>query len=224
MLCVKCGSAAAALAKFCGNCGTLLPLLDTHGLATESTAIAYGSEPAALSRRQMTVLFCDLVGSTALAEQMDPEDLFSAMAAYHDMVKRIAIHYNAHVAKIVGDGVDLYFGYPIAGEDDTVRAVHAGLNIVQEISNIQVGTTPLQVRVGVATGQVTVGVHNALSVAGSTPNLAGRIQTEAKPNQVAIAPSTRRIAGEQLAMRCASVPSQVLCLKPVGQHGAAVTT
>lgn len=197
MFCVKCGSGTASLAKFCGNCGTLLPLYDASGVATEPTVAVSGSEPAALSRRQMTVLFCDLVGSTALAEQMDPEDLFSAMTAYHDMVKRVAIRYNAHVAKIVGDGVDLYFGYPIASEDDTVRAVHAGLNIVQEISNIQVGTIPLQVRVGVATGHVTVGVHNALSIAGSTPNLAGRIQTEAKPNQVAVAPITRRIAGEQ---------------------------
>jgi predicted ATPase/class 3 adenylate cyclase len=198
MLCIKCGTSATSLAKFCGNCGTLLPLNQEIGaaLATAISAPA-GNAPEALSRRQMTVLFCDLVGSTALAEQMDPEDLFVAMAAYHDMVKRIAIRYNAHVAKIVGDGVDLYFGYPVASEDDTVRAVHAGLNIVQEISQIKVGDKPLQVRTGIATGLVTVGMRDALSIAGTTPNLAGRIQTEAKPNQVAVAPSTRRIAGGQ---------------------------
>jgi class 3 adenylate cyclase/tetratricopeptide (TPR) repeat protein len=137
------------------------------------------------------------VGSTALAEQMDPEDLFAGMASYHDMVKRIAIRYNAHVAKIVGDGVDLYFGYPIAGEDDTVHAVHAGLNIVQEVSQLHVGNKPLQVRAGLATGQVTVGMLDDMSIAGSAPNLAARIQSEAKPNQVAIAPTTRRLAGDQ---------------------------
>ena len=203
MLCVKCGSAAAALAKFCGNCGTLLPLNDeistalSPALSASASAPASANVPSALSRRQMTVLFCDLVSSTALSEQMDPEELFTAMKAYHDMVKRVAIRYHAHVAKIVGDGVDLYFGYPVAGEDDTVRAMHAGLNIVQEISSILVGDKALQVRVGVATGQVTVGLHDALSIAGSTPNLAGRIQSEAKPNQLTVAPSTRRIAGGQ---------------------------
>ncbi len=196
MLCIKCGTAATSAAKFCGNCGTLLPLTQEIGDAL-ATATSTGAAPEALSRRQMTVLFCDLVGSTALAEQMDPEDLFAAITAYHDMVKRIAIRYNAHVAKIVGDGVDLYFGYPVAGEDDTVRAVHAGLNIVQEISQIKLGDKPLQVRIGIATGLVTVGMRDALSVAGTTPNLAGRIQTEAQPNQVAVAPSTRRIAGGQ---------------------------
>jgi class 3 adenylate cyclase/tetratricopeptide (TPR) repeat protein len=198
MFCVKCDAAVASKAKFCGNCGTLLPLSNQES-APMPLAPAYGSAvaPPALSRRQMTVLFCDLVGSTALAEQLDPEDLFSAMAEYHQMVKQVAIRYNAHVAKIVGDGIDLYFGYPVAGEDDAVRAVHAGLSIVQEISNLQVGGKALQVRVGIATGQVTVGMLDALSIAGSTPNLAGRIQAEAQPNEVTVAPSTRRIAGNQ---------------------------
>jgi class 3 adenylate cyclase/tetratricopeptide (TPR) repeat protein len=197
MFCVKCGAAAASKAKFCGNCGTLLPLSD---LVSAPMPLAPASIPAAspaLSRRQLTVLFCDLVGSTVLAEQLDPEDLFNAMADYHQMVKRIAVRYNAHVAKIVGDGIDLYFGYPVAGEDDAVRAVHAGLNIVQKISDLQVGGKALQVRVGVATGQVTVGMLDAISIAGSTPNLAGRIQSEAQPNEVMVAPSTRRIAGNQ---------------------------
>ena len=188
MFCAKCGVFASSTAKFCFNCGTLLPLT----LSADSSV-----SPSSLSRRQMTVLFCDLVGSTALAEQMDPEDLFAAMAAYHQLVKRVAIRYHGHVAKIVGDGVDLYFGYPVAGEDDAVRAVHAGLNIVQDISAIQVAGKPLQVRVGLATGQVTVGMLDTLSIAGSTPNLAARVQAEAQPNQVALAPSTRRIAGGQ---------------------------
>ncbi len=189
MFCAKCGVAAANAAKFCANCGTLLAI-DTVASSDDSASVN-------VSRRQVTVLFCDLVGSTALAEQMDPEDLFSALSAYHQLVKRIAVRYDAHVAKIVGDGVDLYFGYPVAGEDDTARAVHAGLNIVQEIGGIEVAGKPLQVRVGLATGQVTVGMQGALSIAGATPNLAARIQAEAQPNQVAVAPSTRRIAGGQ---------------------------
>ncbi len=189
MVCAKCGVAATNAAKFCANCGTLL-LQNGPAAADEIAAVN-------VSRRQMTVLFCDLVGSTALAEQMDPEDLFAALSAYHQLVKSIAVRYDAHVAKIVGDGVDLYFGYPVAGEDDTARAVHAGLNIVQEIGGIEVAGKPLQVRVGLATGQVTVGMQGAISIAGATPNLAARIQAEAQPNQVAVAPSTRRIAGGQ---------------------------
>jgi class 3 adenylate cyclase/tetratricopeptide (TPR) repeat protein len=195
MYCAKCGVAASSDAKFCGNCGTLLPLADAA--TGPALSQAQTAAPSNLSRRQMTVLFCDLVGSTALAEQMDPEDLFAAMAAYHQLVKRVAIRYHGHVAKIVGDGVDLYFGYPVAGEDDAVRAVHAGLNIVQDISSIQVAGKPLQVRVGLATGQVTVGMLDTISIAGSTPNLAARIQAEALPMQVALAPGTRRIAGGQ---------------------------
>lgn len=202
MFCTKCGTAATSLAKFCGNCGILLPLAeqsaDVAAVAAQLTPSAVGAAASnAMSRRQMTVLFCDLVGSTALAEQLDPEDLFTGMTAYHNMVKRIAIRYNAHVAKIVGDGVDLYFGYPVAGEDDAVRGVHAALNIVQEIAQIQVGDKALQVRVGLATGQVTVGMLDSVSVAGATPNLAARIQSEAKANQVTVAPTTRRIAGDQ---------------------------
>lgn len=193
MLCAKCGVTAASSARFCGNCGTLLAF-EASGVAAPKASPA---ATANLSRRQMTVLFCDLVGSTALSEQMDPEDLFAAMAAYHQMVKRVAIRHDGHVAKVVGDGVDLYFGYPVAGEDDAVRAVHAGLNIVQEIAAIQVAGKPLQVRVGLATGQVTVGMLDTLSIAGSTPNLAARIQAEAHPNQVVVAPSTQRIAGAQ---------------------------
>lgn len=153
-----------------------------------------------VSRRQMTVLFCDLVGSTSLAEILDAEDLFDALSAYHTMVKRVAVRFNGHVAKIVGDGVDLYFGYPMAGEDDTVRAIHAAMAIAEEIrwlKNNQDQPLGLQVRVGLATGRVTVGMTDSMSIAGATPNLAARIQAEAAPGQIAVAPSTQRIAGPQ---------------------------
>ncbi|HQS32501.1 adenylate/guanylate cyclase domain-containing protein [Polaromonas sp.] len=196
MICAKCGVTAASASRFCGNCGTVLAFEASDGTADPAPR-ALPAATVNLSRRQMTVLFCDLVGSTALSEQMDPEDLFAALAAYHQMVKRVAIRHGGHVAKVVGDGVDLYFGYPVASEDDAVRAVHAGLNIVQDIATLQVAGKALQVRVGVATGQVTVGMLDTLSIAGSTPNLAARIQAEARPNQVVVAPGTQRIAGAQ---------------------------
>ncbi len=199
MFCSKCGAKAASDSKFCANCGTLLP---PPAAADPGAPPATGAGAAEqdISRRQMTVLFCDLVGSTSLAETMDAEDLFYAMEAYHTMVKRIAARFNGHVAKIVGDGVDLYFGYPIAGEDDAVRAIHAGLAIVQEIGQLTTGDgkpVALQVRVGLATGRVTVGMLDTMSIAGATPNLAARIQAEARPGQVVVAPTTRRIAGAQ---------------------------
>lgn len=89
-----------------------------------------------MTRRQMTVLFCDLVGSTELAERIDPEDLLDVLNAFGELVGRVAARFGGFVAKVVGDGVDVYFGYPLAGEDDAVRAVHAGLAIVDEIRHI----------------------------------------------------------------------------------------
>lgn len=197
MFCTKCGVKAGSESKFCGHCGTLLPRLEDAQILTAADTPRGEYD---ISRRQMTVLFCDLVGSTTLAEKMDAEDLFEALAAYHTLVKRIAVCFNGHVAKIVGDGVDLYFGYPMAGEDDAVQAIHAALAIVDEIKalkNTAGKALGLQVRIGLATGRVTVGMLDAMSIAGATPNLAARIQAEAQPGQVAIAPSTRRIAGAQ---------------------------
>lgn len=202
MFCTKCGVKSGLESKFCGNCGTLLPQAESGNISNVRGKTDVLTSEHDISRRQMTVLFADLVGSTILAESMDAEDLFEALAAYHTMVKRIAVRFNGHVAKIVGDGVDLYFGYPLAGEDDTVRAIHAALAIVEEIKllkNSQNKPLGLQVRVGLATGRVTVGMMDSMSIAGATPNLAARIQAEAQPGQVAIAPATRRIAGAQFA-------------------------
>ncbi len=169
---------------------TVPPILET----------ARSGNPQRVSRRQMTVLFCDLVGSTSLADRLDPEDLLDALSAYHAVVKQVAARFNGFVARITGDGVDLYFGYPVAGEDDAVRAVHAGLAIVDELGRLaQNGETgePLLVRVGIATGLVAVSTRDSVSIAGTTPNLAARVQSVIEPGQVGVAPSTRRIAGPQ---------------------------
>ncbi|HED15805.1 MAG TPA: zinc-ribbon domain-containing protein [Gammaproteobacteria bacterium] len=198
MFCTQCGVKADSNSNYCSNCGEPLSKSSTSKL-TDSESI---STELNLSRRQMTVLFCDLVDSTHLAETMDAEDLFYAMQAYHAMVKRIALRYNGHVAKIVGDGVDLYFGYPLAGEDDAVRAVHVALAIIEEIKQLTDSDGKpfnLQVRVGLATGRVAVGMLDTMAISGSTPHLAARIQAAAQPGQVVVAPGTRSVAGEQFA-------------------------
>ncbi|HXQ80108.1 MAG TPA: adenylate/guanylate cyclase domain-containing protein [Opitutaceae bacterium] len=161
---------------------------------------ARGGNKQRVSRRQMTVLFCDLVGSTELAEQLDPEDLLDALSAYHGLVKRVAARFGGFVARVTGDGVDVYFGYPVAGEDDAVRAVHAGLSIVEELQQMTQAKRideSLKVRVGIATGLVAVSTQDSISIAGTTPNLAARVQSAINAGQVGVAPSTRRVAGEQ---------------------------
>jgi class 3 adenylate cyclase len=147
-------------------------------------------------------MFCDLVGSTALASQLDPEDLRDVIAEYHKDVSRVVGRLDGFVAKYMGDGVLAYFGYPQAHEDDSERAVRAGLEIVRT-ARLE-STSPggrLQVRVGIATGLVVVGdligageAHER-DVVGETPNLAARLQTLAEPGNVVIDASTQKLTG-----------------------------
>jgi class 3 adenylate cyclase len=163
------------------------------------------SEPkprAEAERRRLTVMFCDLVGSTALAARLDPEDLREVIGAYHIRVAKIIGRYDGFVAKYMGDGVLVYFGYPQAHEDDAERAVRAGLNLVQTIDDVKtISDTPLQVRVGIATGLVVVGdligsgEAQERGIVGETPNLAARLQGIAEPNTVVIAEGTRKLLG-----------------------------
>jgi class 3 adenylate cyclase/tetratricopeptide (TPR) repeat protein len=150
-------------------------------------------------RRQITVMFCDLVGSTALSEQLDPEDLRTLMQAYQQAAGAVVERYQGHVAQYLGDGLMIYFGWPQAHEDDAERAGRAGLEIVDAVKTIGGAPTPLAVRVGIATGPVVVGETGAgdasvpkLAV-GETPNLAARMQSLAKPGEVIIAPATFRL-------------------------------
>lgn len=190
-VCAACKAEYELGRKFCGECGA--------GLSLAPAPLGPGGNPR-MTRRQMTVLFCDLVGSTELAGRIDPEDLLDVLSAYGDLVRRVAARLGGLVARIVGDGADVYFGYPMASEDDAVRAVHAGLAIVEEAAHLKEAAqlaSAVQVRVGIATGLVAVGVQETLAIAGGTPNLAARIQAQAQPGQVVISPSTRRIAGSQ---------------------------
>jgi class 3 adenylate cyclase len=152
-------------------------------------------------RRQLTVMFCDLVGSTALASRLDPEDLREVVGAYHACVAETVSGFDGFVAKYMGDGVLVYFGYPRAQEDSAERALRAGLGLVDRIGRLDLAFGKLEIRIGIATGLVVVGdlVGSADSqergVVGETPNLAARLQALAEPNTVLIAESTRRLVG-----------------------------
>jgi class 3 adenylate cyclase len=156
---------------------------------------AHGTAEA--ERRQLTVMFCDLVGSTPLSARFDPEDLREVIGAYHRCVAGTVARYAGFVAKYMGDGVLIYFGYPEAHEDDAERAVRAGLAVIDAISQL---ATPerLSVRLGIASGLVVVGdligagAAQERGVIGETPNLAARLQALAQPGTVVIAESTRR--------------------------------
>src|SRR5262249_23349071 len=151
-------------------------------------------------RRQVTVMFSDLVGSTALSARMDPEDLREVISAYQECVAEIVRRFDGFVAKYMGDGVLVYFGYPQAHEDDAERAVRAGLELIAAVAGLKTHAS-LQTRVGIATGVVVVGdligtgAAQEQAVVGETPNLAARLQGLAQPNMVVIADSTRRLLG-----------------------------
>jgi class 3 adenylate cyclase len=156
---------------------------------------------AEAERRQLTVMFCDLVGSTELSARLDPEDLREVIAAYHGAVADVVGNLDGFIAKYMGDGVLIYFGYPRAHEDDAERAVRAGLGVVDAVGRLDVGSVKLQARVGIATGLVVVGdligegSAQEQSVVGETPNLAARLQALAEPDAVVIAAGTHRLVG-----------------------------
>ena len=145
-------------------------------------------------------MFSDLVGSTALSARMDPEDLREVISAYQKCVAEIVNRFDGFVAKYMGDGVLVYFGYPEAHEDDPERAVRAGLELVAAVSSLK-AEVALQTRVGIATGLVVIGdligsgASQEQAVVGKTPNLAARLQGVAEPDMVVVAESTRRLLG-----------------------------
>ena len=153
-------------------------------------------------RRQLTVMFCDLVGSTALSTKFDPEDLRELIGAYHRAVTKVVAGFDGFVAKYMGDGVLIYFGYPRAHEDDAERAVRAGLSAIEAISRLDAGLVKLQARVGIATGLAIVGdligegSAQEQSVVGETPNLAARLQALASPGSLIVGAGTRQQIGE----------------------------
>ena len=169
----------------------------------------------AAERRQLTVMFCDLIGSTALSARLDPEDMREVIRAYQDACSGAVARYDGFVAKFMGDGVLAYFGFPRAHEEDAERAVRAGLEIAAVVARLE--TRPketLKVRIGIATGIVVVGdivgqgSAQEQAVVGETPNLAARLQALAEPGTVVIAESTRRLLGGAFELK--SLGPQVL--------------
>src|SRR5438128_1488073 len=226
MECPSCGSANQDGSQFCGDCGSPLPQccracgrenpsgnsycgncgapLTGAALPERSSAVGTPAKPVSpgAERRQLTVMFCDLVGSTALASRLDLEDLREVIGDYHKDVERVVGRFDGFVAKYMGDGVLAYFGYPRAHEDDAEQAVRAGLGVIDAVSRLEVKSVKLQARVGIATGLVVVGdligegSAQEQSVVGETPNLAARLQALAEPDAVVIAAATRRLCGD----------------------------
>ena len=174
----------------------------TAHVATVATAASTGPWPLdTAERRQVTVMSPDLVGSTALSARMDPEDLREVISAYQKCVAETVSRFDSFVAKYMGDGILIYFGYPQAHEDDAERAVRVGLEIVAAVTALR-SSVPLQTRIGIATGLVVVGdligsgEAQERGIVGETPNLAARLQGIAESNTVVIAESTRKLVGD----------------------------
>ena len=194
--------------KFCGACGTrIAPLIpQTSQPVIEKTLSSFmpgDLRTVDAERRHITVMFCDLVGSTELSEQLDPEDFRLILNVYQNTCVYAVHQYEGHVAQYLGDGVLIYFGYPEAHEDDSQRAIRCGLEILNELERLNALQKKykhlnLEVRIGIHTGLVVVGdigrdkSHGRLAL-GNTPNIAARLQTLADPNSVIISQATYRL-------------------------------
>ncbi len=194
-VCPSCGREATAGAKFCGRCGTSLsePMEPQPAAPPELAPAAPG--PAG-ERRQLTMLFCDLVGSTPLSQQLDAEEWRDVIARYQEAASDAVVRLGGHVAKNLGDGLLIYFGWPTAGEDDPERAVRAGLAIVDAMAplNATLATDArlrLAVRIGIHTGPVVIADDG--EVFGETANIAARVQSAAAPDSVVITAATQRL-------------------------------
>jgi class 3 adenylate cyclase/predicted ATPase/energy-coupling factor transporter ATP-binding protein EcfA2 len=204
-----------AIAALRTDAGVKAHVDDTEGAPTVTPE-------ARAERRQVTVMFSDLVGSTALSARLDPEDMREVVSAYQNCVADTVSRFGGFLAKYMGDGVLVYFGYPQAHEDDSERAVRAGLELIAAVSDLKTHA-PLQVRVGIATGLVVVGdligsgASQEQAIVGETPNLAARLQSIAEPNRVIIAEGCRKLLGNLFELEDLGVKH----LKGVAGHARA---
>jgi class 3 adenylate cyclase/predicted ATPase len=186
--------------------------------------------PDNAEHRQLTVMFVDLVGSTALSTRLDVEDLRELINRYQNVVATEVARYEGHIARFLGDGVLVYFGYPIAYEDSAERAVQCALDIAGAVGRVLVAGERMEVRIGVATGQVVIGdlvgegSAQEEAVIGETPNLAARLQQVAAPGSIAIAPATRALLGTAFevdglgSLRLKGFPEPVTCWRVIGKR------
>jgi class 3 adenylate cyclase len=206
-----------------GHRRKMLAAIGEYAAATVAEPKVFEPEPKpqdTAERRQVTVMFADLVGSTALSARMDPEDLREVISAYQKCVADTVRRFGGFVAKYMGDGVLVYFGYPQAHEDDAERAVRAGLAVVIAVNALKT-RAPLQTRIGIATGLVVVGdligagESQERGIVGETPNLAARLQVAAKPNAVVIADSTRKLLGNLFELEALDAKNLKGIVEPV---------
>ena len=197
LACGSCGFANDAKSRFCVSCGSSL---QSTASATESAEPKSSAQAA--ERRHLTVMFCDLVGSTDLSVRIDPEDLSDVIRLYQQTCEQVIQRYGGFVARYMGDGLLTYFGYPTATEYDPERAVRAGLEVITAVHNLQPGHgLTLQTRIGIASGEVVVGEvvgdgpSREETVVGETPNLAARLQGISEPDTVVISGRTQRLIG-----------------------------
>ena len=199
MRCCQCHTENNEGHRFCFSCGAPLEAsLSAPVLPNVGHAASEGE------RRQLSVMFCDLVDSTSLSMTFDPEELREIIRSFQDACVTVVERYDGYIAQHLGDGLLIYFGYPRAHEDDGARAVHAGLDIIEAIRALQPSPDlQLQVRLGIATGKVVVGdlvsagANTDKVAVGQTPNLAARLQGLAAPNTVVISPHTHRLLGHR---------------------------
>jgi class 3 adenylate cyclase/tetratricopeptide (TPR) repeat protein len=192
--CPACAAVNSGDANFCKKCGTRLTA-DSSPTTLSAEAEPHGGPTG--ERRHLTVLFCDLVGSTGIASQLDPEEWRETVAGYHRSVAEAITRFGGHVAKYLGDGVMAFFGYPQAHDNDAERAARAGLAIIEAIAklNQRPGRTRLSARIGIHSGAVVVGAGagSESDVFGDAPNIAARVQEAAAPGTVVVTDDTHRL-------------------------------
>jgi class 3 adenylate cyclase len=217
--CVKCGFKNPPAARFCQECGVGLTAPDQAPVPETSPV---QPREVAGERRHLTVLFCDLVGSTSVAAQLDPEEWRETVAGYHRTAAEAITRFGGHVAKYLGDGVMAFFGYPEAHDNDAERAARAGLAIIDAIAklNEQPGRTQLSARVGIHSGAVVVGVGAGkdADVFGDAPNIAARVQEAAAPGTVVITEDTHRLVSGLFVVEARGAPALKGIERPIELH------
>jgi len=210
--CIQCGAVNSPKNRFCGSCGASLAVATrtSNGFTAQTARPPSPSKTNLISggeRRHLTVLFCDIVGSTSLARSLDPEDLNEITRRYYDCCTDAIHQFDGLVANYIGDGVMALFGYPRAHEDDAERAIRAALTIISAVRAVNPKSKArVRVRIGIATGLVVVGedgtepLTKEKTVVGEAPNLAAHLQSESQPNNVLISDATRRLVGNVFSL------------------------